>query len=82
MICGRLPDFFHAAKPEASLAIGTDLRNFVSENPQTRIVQDSNGKLLSLKGIIILINARMKCRKIFEKTDKYVNLLRESSDSL
>ncbi len=40
--------FFHAAKPEASLDIGTDLRNFVSENPQTRIVQDSNGKLLSV----------------------------------
>ncbi len=30
--------FFHTAKSEASLDIGTDFRNFVSENPQTRIV--------------------------------------------
>ncbi|MDE6009102.1 MAG: hypothetical protein K2G90_07835 [Muribaculaceae bacterium] len=43
-ICGRVPDFFMQPSQRRSLAVGTSLRNFVSENPRARQANRNNFK--------------------------------------
>lgn len=74
VICGRLPDFFMQPSQRRSLAVGTAHRNFVSKNPQARIVLRINKEsaiLYQLKIIFACKDLRLSRNKIVLKVRKF-----------